>query len=283
MDDEKPDLTFSAILVRILAWAGLAFLIGPLFVIIPVSFSSAQYLTFPPPGFSLRWYERFLSSPQWIDSIFVSLQVAVFSSIMTMVLAVLACIPLVRGEFRGKMIIYGLLLAPMIVPLIVTAIAVYFLFASIGLSGTVLAISIGHAVVVMPIVVIIVSATLQGFDIRIERAAISLGAHPIQAFFRVTLPVIAPGILSGGAFAFLTSFDELMIPLFLGGPETQTLAVRIWHSVVLEIEPTIAAVSTFLIGLALLVLVVTSILMQSAKQRSSARTNDEPKIQVVSE
>lgn len=274
MEQKKSNRTFGSMGVRALAWAGLLFLIGPLFVIVPVSFSSAQYLTFPPPGFSLRWYERFFSSSTWIDSIVVSLQVAVLSSIVTMILAVLASIPLVREEFRGKMIIYGLLLAPMIVPLIVTAIAVYFLFVSIGLSGTILAISIGHAVVVMPLVIIIVSATLQGFDIRIERAAISLGAGPMQAFIRVTLPVIAPGILSGGAFAFLTSFDELMIPLFLGGPETQTLAVRIWHSVVLEIEPTIAAASTFLIGLALLVLVVTSLLTRIAKKRSGGRVSN---------
>ena len=157
----------------------------------------------------------------------------------------------------------------MIVPLIVTAIAIYFLFASIGLSGTILAMSIGHAVVVMPIVVIIVSATLQGFDIRIEQAAISLGAGPVEAFFRVTLPLTLPGILSGGAFAFLTSFDELMIPLFLGGPETQTLAVRIWHSVVLEIEPTIAAASTFLIGLALFILILATLLMFRLKKSQS--------------
>ena len=266
-DEKKP--TAGSIAVKIFAWCGLIFLIGPLFVIVPVSFSSAKYLTFPPPGFSLRWYEKFFSSSIWIDSIFVSLQVAVFSSILTMLLAVLASIPLVRSEFRGKILVYSLLLAPMIVPLIVTAIAIYFLFASIGLSGTILAMSIGHAVVVMPIVVIIVSATLQGFDIRIEQAAISLGAGPVEAFFRVTLPLTLPGILSGGAFAFLTSFDELMIPLFLGGPETQTLAVRIWHSVVLEIEPTIAAASTFLIGLALFILILATLLMFRLKKSQS--------------
>lgn len=269
MHEEKSKLAISGILVRAAAWAGLVFLIGPLFVIVPVSFSSAQYLTFPPPGLSLQWYERFLGSSQWLQSIVVSIEVAIISSILTMILGVLASFPLVRTEFRGKMIVYGLILAPMIVPLIVTAIAIYFLFAAIGLTGTVIAIAIGHTVVVLPIVVVIVTATLQGFDIRIERAAISLGASPLQAFFRVTLPVIAPGILSGAAFAFLTSFDELMIPLFLGGPDTQTLAVRIWNSVVLEIEPTIAAVSTFLIGLALLVLVLTSILMKRGGRRGS--------------
>jgi putative spermidine/putrescine transport system permease protein len=254
------------VLVRAVAWAGLCFLIGPLFVIIPVSFSSAQYLTFPPPGFSLQWYARFFGSRSWIDSIVVSIEVAAISSVLTMILGILASYPLVRTEFRGKMVVYGIILAPMIVPLVITAIAVYFLFVKLGLSGTVFAIAIGHTVVVLPIVVIIVSATLQGFDISIERAAISLGANPVEAFLRVTLPVIAPGILSGGAFAFLTSFDELMIPLFLGGPDTQTLAVRIWNSVVLEIEPTIAAVSTFMIALALAVLGLTALLLRGRRQ-----------------
>ncbi len=272
MDRERSRLTVGNVPVRIAAWSGLAFLIGPLFVIVPVSFSSAQYLTFPPPGLSLQWYERFFSSSQWLDSVWVSLQVAVISSIASMVLGVLAAFPLVRTEFRGKMVVYAVILAPMIVPLIVSAIAIFFLFASLGLTGTVIAIAIGHTVVVLPVVVIIVTATLQAFDIRLEQAAISLGAGPLTAFRRVTLPVIAPGVVSGGLFAFLTSFDELMIPLFLGGPDAQTLAVRIWNSVILEIEPTIAAVSTFLIVLALLVLGLASLLQRIRPRSGLARS-----------
>ncbi len=239
---------------------GLLFLIGPLLVIVPVSFSPAQYLTFPPTGFSLQWYERFFSRPEWMDSVWVSIQVATLSMILTSVLGLLASLSLVRGRFRGKTLVYAVILSPMIVPVIVTALGTFFFFSRLGLVGTVLAIAIGHTIVALPIVVIIVSATLQGFDERVEQAAISLGASPVTAFRRVTLPMIAPGIVSGALFAFLTSFDELIIPLFLGGPETQTLAVRIWNSVLLEIEPTIAAVSSFLIAVALLVLILAGLL-----------------------
>ncbi len=245
------------------AGLGILFLIGPLLVIVPVSFSPAQYLTFPPTGISLQWYERFFSRPEWLESVWVSIEVATLSMVLTSVLGLLASLSLVRGRFRGKTLIYAVILSPMIVPVIVTAIGTFFFFARLGIVGTVLAIALGHTIVALPIVVIIVSATLQGFDERIEQAAISLGAGPATAFRRVTLPMIAPGIMSGALFAFLTSFDELIIPLFLGGPNAQTLAVRIWNSVLLEIEPTIAAVSSFLIGVALLVLISLGLLRRA--------------------
>jgi len=246
--------------IRAVAWLTIVFLIVPLIVIALVSFSSAQYLSFPPPGFSLRWYERLFSSPQWIDSLWVSIQVALLSSAMTLILGTLAALALVRSSFAGKSLVLALLIAPMIVPTIITAIGIYFMMVKLGLNGTVLAIAIGHGVVVFPLMVIIISATLQDFDIRMEQAAISLGASPLTAFWRVTCPVIAPGLITAAVFSFLTSFDELIVPLFLGGPYSQTLAVRIWNSVMLEIEPTVAAVSTLLIGLAILVMLVASLL-----------------------
>lgn len=250
----KPNLV-----VRIVAWAGIAFLMAPIPIIILVSFSSAQYLTFPPPGLSLQWYERFLGSNEWVQSIWVSLQVAMYSAILTMVLATMAAIPMVRAEFSRKSIIYAILLAPMIIPVIITAIALYFVFAQFGLTGTVLAITIGHTIVVLPIAFVVLSSTLQGLDPRLERAAISLGASPFVAFYKITLPLLAPGILSAGLFSFLTSFDELIIPLFLGGPTTQTLAVRIWNSVVMEIEPTISAVAVFLIAMTIVVMILAAV------------------------
>ena len=241
---------------KVASIAALVFLIGPLLVIVPISFSSAQYLTFPPPGLSLQWYVRFLGTPQWIDSIWVSLQVASISAVLAGTLGTMASIGLVRGRFRGKMMAYGLILAPMIVPVIITGVADYFFFSRLGMSGTVAAIALGHTVVVLPMVVVIVSATLQGFDERLEQAAISLGASRWCAFRRVTLPIIAPGLVTAALFAFLASFDELVIPLFLGGTRAQTLAVRIWNSMLLEIEPTIAAVSTFLMLVSIAVLTV---------------------------
>lgn len=251
--------------MRTAAWIGVFFLMAPVLIIIPVSFSSAQYLSFPPPGLSLQWYERFLGNPAWLQSIWVSVQVAALSSILTIILSTLAAIPLVRGDVSRKTLVYAILLAPMIVPVIITAIALYFVFARIGLGGTVIAIAVGHTVVVLPIAFVVVSGTLQGVDSRLEQAAMSLGASRLEAFRRVTLPLIAPGILSAGLFAFLTSFDELVIPLFLGGPNAQTLAVRIWNSVMLEIEPTIAAVSVFLIALTVLVMAAAHLVRNSRR------------------
>jgi putative spermidine/putrescine transport system permease protein len=246
--------------VRAAGWAALAFLFLPLLVIVPLSFSSAQFLSFPPPGLSLRWYAKLFGSPEWLSSMWVSLQVASLSAALTLILGTLASIALVRTEFRGKAIVFGIFLAPMIVPAVVTTIGIYFLMAGIGLAGTVLAIAIGHSVIAFPIVIVIVTGRLQDFDMRLEHAAISLGASQLTAFRRITCPIIAPALLTSALFTFLSSFDEVIVPLFLGGPYAQTLSVRIWNSIMLEIEPTVAAVSTVLIGLAAAAMLIASLM-----------------------
>ena len=261
----EPRPSAKRIVLLVAAGLVLLFLIGPLLIIVPISFSSAQYLTFPPPGLSAQWYERFLGRPEWLSSLYLSLRVAVVSTILTTVLGVLTSLALVRGRFRGKGIVYGIILSPMIVPTIITAIAVYFLFSRLDMIGSPLAMSLGHTIVALPLVVIIVSATLQGFDIRLEQAAIGLGASPLRAFLQVTLPLIAPGVVTAARFAFLTSFDELLIPLLLSGTTTQTLPVRMWNSVLMQIEPTIAAVSTFLIGVAIVVLLAANLIRRRSR------------------
>ena len=153
----------------------------------------------------------------------------------------------------------------MIVPTIITAIGLYFFFVRIKATGSILAMALGHTVLALPVVVIIMAATLQGFDIRLEQAALSLGASRVTALRRITLPLILPGVLSAALFAFLTSFDELLIPLFLSGVEVQTLTVRIWNSLVLEVDPTIAAVSSFLIGVTTVVLGASAFLRGHAE------------------
>jgi putative spermidine/putrescine transport system permease protein len=237
-----------------LGGAVLLFLIAPVVIIVIVSFSGADYLSFPPPFLSLRWYQRFLGTPSWRQSIAVSAQVALLTMVFATVLGLLASLALVRGRFRGKGVIYAVLLSPMIVPTIITAIGLYFFFVRIKATGSILAMALGHTVLALPVVIIIMAATLQGFDIRLEQAALSLGASRVTALRRITLPLILPGVLSAALFAFLTSFDELLIPLFLSGVEVQTLTVRIWNSLVLEVDPTIAAVSSFLIGVTTVVL-----------------------------
>lgn len=246
--------------IRAVAGAVLLFLIAPVTIIVVVSFSSAEYLTFPPPGLSFRWYESFFGAPGWRHAIWVSVRVAGLTMVFATVLGFLASLALVRARFRWKAAVYALLLSPMIVPTIITAIALYFFFARLKATGSILAVALGHTVLALPVVVIITAATLQGFDIRLEQAALSLGASRFTALRRITLPLVAPGVFSAALFAFLASFDELLVPLFLSGVELQTLTVRIWNSLLLEVEPTIAAVSSFLIGVTIAILGATALL-----------------------
>ena len=243
-----------------IAAAVLVFLVAPVAIIVIVSFSGADYLTFPPPRLSLRWYERFFGTPEWRQSIVVSVQVASLTMVFATVLGLAASLALVRGRFRGKGAIYAMLLSPMIVPTIITAIGLYFFFVKLKATGSILAMAVGHTVLALPVVVIIITATLQGFDLRLELAALSLGASRLVALRRVTLPLIAPGVVSAALFAFLTSFDELLIPLCLAGVEVQTLTVRVWNSLLLEVDPTIAAVSSFLIAVTCAVLGASALL-----------------------
>lgn len=248
--------------VALAAFVGavLVFLLAPVAIILIVSFSGADYLRFPPPTLSFRWYQRFFGIAAWRRSIGVSAQVAVLTMVFSTALGFLASLALVRGRFRGKGAIYAFLLSPTIVPTIITAIGLYFFFVRIKATGSILAMALGHTVLALPVVVIIIAATLQGFDVRFEQAALSLGASRLTALRRVTLPLIMPGVLSAALFAFLTSFDELLIPLFLAGVEAQTLTVRVWNSLLLEVDPTIAAVSSFLIGVTIAVLGASAVL-----------------------
>jgi putative spermidine/putrescine transport system permease protein len=195
-------------------------------------------------------------------SLSLSFQVAVLSTVFSTVLGILTSVAMVRGRFPGKTLIYAFLLSPMIIPVIITAVAIFFFFAKLRMVGSPLAMAFGHTVTSLPIVLITVSATLQGVDKHLEQAAIIMGASPLKAFLRITLPIIAPGVLSGAIFAFLHSFDELLISLFLASAANQTLPVRIWNSVLLQVEPTIAAVSSVLIGFTIVILMVTNVLQR---------------------
>lgn len=238
-------------------WCVLLFLILPILVIVPISFSADQYLRFPPSGFSLEWYRHFFQRPEWMESLWLSVRIAVLSTAMTLALGVPGAIALVRGRFPGKGIVYAILLSPMIVPTIITGVALYLFFAKLGLIGSPVAMALGHTVLALPLMIIILSASLQGFDERLEQAAYSLGAGRLQTLRHVTLPLIAPAVISGALFSFLSSFDELIVPLFLAGTSSFTLPVRIWNSVFMQVEPTIAAVSSFLIAVAVIILVIS--------------------------
>jgi putative spermidine/putrescine transport system permease protein len=245
--------------------AVLAFMALPIVVIVILSFSSAAYLTFPPPAFGLRWYRDYLGSQPWLAATWLSLAIAACVVVLATVLGTLAALGLARLPPALRSIAAALILSPMIVPVIVVAIGVYYAYSRYGLVGTPVGLVLAHTCLAVPFVVTSVGASLAGFDRRLEQASLSLGATPWGTFRQVTLPLIRPGVLVGALFAFITSFDELIVALFLSGSGAVTLPRRMWDDLRFEIDPTIAAVSTLTIVLTASVLA----LVHLARQRSA--------------
>jgi putative spermidine/putrescine transport system permease protein len=235
-------------------------LMAPIVIVVILAFSGANYLQFPPTSYSLHWFVRFLGDPQWQSSLWYSLEIGIVACVVATVVGFFAAYAFVRRNIAGKKLLLSLLLLPIIVPTVITSIAMYFLSARLHLVGNLFWVGICHAVIALPVVLLILLSSLQGVDVNLERAALSLGASRARLFLRVVVPLAAPGIISAALFAFLASFDELIIALFLTGVRTETLPVRIWNSLHMEIEPTIAAVSAFLIGVTALVLLADGLL-----------------------
>ena len=233
--------------LRLLCGAVLLFLLLPILAIIPLSFSNSSFLAYPIPGWSLQWYENLFTSPDWVRAARNSFIVAPAATLIATVLGTLAAVGLSRGDFPGKGFLMALLIAPMFVPVVVVAVACYLFFAPLGLADTYIGLIVVHAALGAPFVVTTVLATLQGFNHNLVRASASLGAGPLTTFFRVTLPVIAPGVISGALFAFATSFDEVVVTLFIAGPEQSTLPRQMFTGIRENINPTIAAAATLLI------------------------------------
>ena len=246
------------------------FLIGPIIVIMPLSFNSEPYFTYPMAGFSLRWYnEIFGDSPisiLWQRSIVNSVIIAVFSTILATLLGTLAALGMTRVDFRGKGVLLAILISPIVVPIVITAVGMFYFFAQINLVGTLTGIILAHAVLGVPFVVITVTATLVGFDNNMVRAGAILGANPLRVFFMVTLPLILPGVLSGALFAFATSWDELIIVLFLATTEEHTIPRRMWSGIRELISPTITSAATMLILLSILLMFVMEMLRRRGER-----------------
>ena len=240
--------------LRILCALVLLFLIVPVLVIVPLSFNSGSFLVYPLQGFSMRWYEALFSSADWMRSLKNSMLIAPAATFLAVVLGTLAAVGLTRAEFRGKALLMTILISPMVVPVVIIGVASYLFFAPLGMGNSYLSLILVHAVLGVPFVIITVSATLQGFNYNLVRAAASLGASPLTAFFRVTLPLIAPGVISGALFAFATSFDEVVVTLFLAGPEQITLPRQMFSGIRETLSPTIAAAATLLIGFSIALL-----------------------------
>lgn len=245
------------IAVRVLAAAVLLFLVLPLAIVFPISFSSSSSLQFPPPGWSLRWYAAYLDDPIWIEATLRSLWIAVVTMGLATPLGLMLAFALVRGNFPGRALANQIATAPLVVPTIIHAVAIYGLFAWLKLIGNWQGVVLGHVVHALPLVVLVVGAALRTVDANLELAALGLGASRWTAIRRVTLPQIRPAIVSASFLSFITSFDELVIAMFLGG-SNWTLPKKMFDNIQLEIEPTVAAVSVLQICLVAIVLALAA-------------------------
>lgn len=238
----------------------LLFLILPVLIVIPMSFSDSRFLTFPPPSLSLRWYQAYIGSSEWMDATRVSLTVAVLTTALATPLGVAAAYALRVTEARFLRTIQLVLLMPLMVPIIIIAIGVFFVFAKLELVGTISGLVLAHALMATPFVVVTSLAGLRGFDMNQENVARSLGSHRFSAFLKVTLPQIKPSVVSGALFAFITSLDEVVIALFISGGDNSTITKRMFNALRDEIDPTIAAISSLLIVTSLSIVLAATLL-----------------------
>ena len=251
------------------------FLIAPLFVILPLSFNAEQYIHFSekmlaldPEGFSLRWYEDMIwgTKNPWGLATKNSLIIAFFATIGSTILGTVAALGLSSRHMPYKAAFMALLISPMIVPLIISGTAIFFFMAKVGLAATHTGIILSHIILGTPFVVITVTATLTGFDHSVTRAAASLGSNPVNTFMKITLPLIMPGVISGALFAFVTSFDEVVVVLFLAGLENTTIPIQMWVGLREQLSPTIMAVATCLIVMSTLILVSAELLRRRSER-----------------
>lgn len=243
------------------------FLMAPTLVVVPMSFTASNALTFPPEGFSTRWYEKMLTDPQWSAGFVNSAKVALLTSIFATVLGSLAALGTVRGRFPGRGAVNALVLSPLIVPLIIIAIGMFSLFVRWKITGSIVGLVIAHTALAVPFVVINVATSLRTIDRNLELAAMSLGASPVRTFQRVTLPMILPGVLAGALFAFITSWDEVVVSIFLTTARFRTLPVEMWEQVRQVVDPTVAAVSTTLLAVTTTILLLALVARRQAPVR----------------
>ena len=248
------------VLFRLICVLVFVFLIAPIFIIIPISVSSGSLLNYPLPGISLKWFDVIFTPYPWMLALENSLLIASATTVLATILGTLAAYGLTSVEFRWKPLVMALLISPMMVPLVITALGVYFMFARVGLVGTFTGMILAHTVLAVPFVVITVTATLQGFDRNMIRAAQSLGAKPLSAFFGITLPLIMPGVISGAIFAFVTSFDEIVVALFIASPAQFTLPRQLFAGLRDNLDPSIVAIATLLIVVSICLMAVVELL-----------------------
>jgi putative spermidine/putrescine transport system permease protein len=250
-----------------------AFLTAPLVVVVVVSFSSSNYLDFPPPGFSLRWYGRFFDSDELLDGFLLSLRIAAIATAAAVALGIVSAIVLVRhGRLRAVTALRGLFVGPLIVPYVILAQGLFYVNLELGLYGSVLSIVIAHVVIALPYVVILVASALYSVPRALEDAARGLGANGLVVFRRVTLPLILPSLVSAALFAFIVSWDEFILAFFLASPGVETLPVVVYNLLRETVDPTISAVSTLLMAITLVVVVASEYFQRAGSRAARAAT-----------
>ena len=252
---------------RVICGAILVFLITPIIVVMPLSFNAEDFFTFTPEmlrfdpaGYSLKHYEDFFSNSDWQNALANSVKIAPAATLLSVSFGTLAAIGLSQPHVPFRRAIMAILISPMIVPLIISAAGMYFFYSRIGLQGTYLGVVLAHAALGIPFVIITVTATLVGFDNSLTRAAANMGANPVTTFFRVQMPLILPGVISGGLFAFITSFDEVVVVLFVGSAGQKTLPWQMFTGLREQISPTILAVATLLVVISIALLTAVELL-----------------------
>jgi putative spermidine/putrescine transport system permease protein len=242
------------------------FLLLPIVFIAALSFGDSQWLLFPPPGWTLRWYRDLFADPRWLEAAWTSARIAIAVTVLSVFLGLLASLALTRGTFRGREALRALFITPMILPVVVLAVALYAFFLEIGLNGTFLGFILAHLVLALPFSIISISNALEGFDKSIEDAAILCGASPWEARFRVTLPAISHGLFAAAIFSFLVSWDEVVVAIFMASPTLQTLPVKIWTTLRQDLTPVIAAASTLLVVFTIALMLLAALVRKGMKR-----------------
>ena len=242
------------------------FLLMPIVFIAALSFGSSQWLIFPPPSWTLRWYQELFADPSWLESALTSAKVAAIVTVLSVIIGLFASLALTRGTFRGKETLRALFLTPMILPVVVLAVGLYAFFLKIGLNGTLTGFVIAHLVIALPFSIISIGNALEGFDKSIEDAAVLCGASPWEARLRVTLPAIKHGLFAAAIFSFLVSWDEVVLAIFMASPTLQTLPVKIWATLRQDLTPVVAAASTLLVLFTIVLMLLVALVRKGFKQ-----------------
>jgi len=239
------------------------FLLLPILFIVALSFGDSQWLIFPPPGWTLDWYRQLFTDAGWLDSLMTSAKLAVIVTVLSVLIGFLASLALVRGKFRGRAAVQAFFLTPMVLPVVVLAVALYAFVLRVGLDGTMTGFVIGHLIIALPFSIISISNSLASFDTALEDAALICGASPLEVKLRVTIPAIRLGLFAAAIFSFLASWDEVVVSIFMSSPTLQTLPVRIWATLRQDLTPVVAAASSLLVGLTTVLMLVGAMLRRA--------------------